>query len=417
MIARMAGVFSVVLVLLIAYGISLSSPAATALAQEESGASEIDETDAVALTDGKSIFRFDTFGDEQLWTNELRMHQAIATVSPETALGVGLKVDVQALPAPLLAALKAGKVNLKDPAVTVELLRLNAVVGVVARVNRARRITSLGITCALCHSTVDNSFARGIGVRRDGWASTDLNVGAIVALSPALDESLKAELRTWGPGKYDPRHHTFDGRRLRILNTPSLPVVIPPAYGLNGVGFETYTGDGPISYWNSYVGVSQMGGHGTFRDRRIRVFISQTPDRVTPKLPALLAYQLSLKTPKPREGSFNRTAANRGRRLFNGRARCDTCHSGPTYTDVASGRRGPVLHDAAEVGTDPRYARRSATKQYRTTPLRALWQHPPYFHDGSARTLLDVVNHYNTVLRLNLNEIQKSDLVQFLKSL
>ena len=193
--------------------------------------------------------------------------------------------------------------------------------------------------------------------------------------------------------------------------------MIPPAYGLNGVGFETYTGDGPISYWNSYVGVSQMGGHGTFRDRRIRVFISQTPDRVTPKLPALLAYQLSLKTPQPREGSFDRTAANRGRRLFNGGARCDTCHSGPTYTDVASGRRGPVLHDAAEVGTDPRYARRSATKQYRTTPLRALWQHPPYFHDGSARTLLDVVNHYNTVLRLNLNESQKFDLVEFLKSL
>ena len=200
MIARMAGVFSVVLVLLIVYGISFSSPAATAPAQEESAASAVDETDAAALTDGKSIFRFDTFGDEQLWTNVLRMHQAIATVSPETALGVGLKVDVQALPAPLLKALKAGRVNLKDPAVTVELLRLNAVVGVIGKVNRSRRITSLGITCALCHSTVDNSFARGIGGRRDGWANTQLNVGAIVALSPALDETLKAELRTWGPG-------------------------------------------------------------------------------------------------------------------------------------------------------------------------------------------------------------------------
>ena len=417
MIARVAGLVSIVLVLLISYAISLSSPAATAFAQEESAATEIDVDNAAASGDGKSIFRFDTFGDEQLWTRVLRMHQAIATVSPETALAVGLKVDVQALPASLLAALKAGKVDLTDPRVTVELLRLNAVVGVVGKVNNLRRVTSLGITCALCHSTVDNSFARGIGRRRDGWANTSLNVGAIVALSPALDDALKAELRTWGPGKYDPRHHIFDGRRIRVINTPSLPVVIPPIYGLKGVGFETYTGDGPISYWNSYVGVSQMGGHGTFRDRRIRVFISQSPDRVTPKLPALLAYQLSLDTPRAREGSFNQPASTRGRRLFNGKARCDNCHSGPTYTDVSSRRRGPVLHDAAEVGMDPRYARRSATKQYRTTPLRALWQHPPYFHDGSARTLLAVVDHYNTLFRLNLSDAEKADLVEFLKSL
>ena len=417
MIARVVGVFSIAFVLLFSYAIALSSPSATAFAQEEPGATAIEENDASAPSDGKSIFRFDTFGDEQLWTDVLRMQQAIATVSPETALKVGLKVDVQALPPSLLAALKAGRVDLTNPSVTVELLRLNAVVGVMGKVNNFRRVSRLGITCALCHSTVDNSLARGIGRRRDGWANTDLNVGAIVALSPALDDALKAELRTWGPGKYDPRHHVFDGRRLRIVNTPSLPVVIPPAYGLKGVGFETYTGDGPISYWNSYVGVSQMGGHGTFRDRRIRVFISQTPDRVTPKLPALLAYQLSLEAPKPRDGSFNRSAAIRGERLFKGRARCDTCHSGPTYTDVSSRRRGPLLHDADEVGADPRYARRSATGQYRTTPLRALWQHPPYFHDGSARNLLEVVNHYNTVLKLSLTEGQKADLVEFLKSL
>jgi hypothetical protein len=407
MIARILGTLSIVFLVLFSFATWVSSPASTALAQEVSAAS---------LTEGRATFRFDTFGNEQLWTDVLRMHQAVARVSPTTALSVGLKVDVKALPAALQEALKAGKVDLTDPAVTVELIRLNAVVGVIGRVNSSRRITKLGITCALCHSTVDNSFARGIGRRLDGWANTQLNVGAILALSPALDDALKAELRRWGPGKYDPRHHIFDGDRLRILNTPSLPVVIPPAYGLKGVGFETYTGDGPISYWNSYVAVSQMGGHGTFRDRRIRVFIEQSPDRVTPKLPALLAYQLSLQAPKPREGSFDPIAAARGERLFNGRARCETCHSGETYTDVGNGRR-PVLHDADETGMDPRYARRSATRQYRTTPLRALRQHPPYFHDGSARTLLAVVNHYNTVLKLNLTEAQKADLVEFLKSL
>jgi cytochrome c peroxidase len=160
-----------------------------------------------------------------------------------------------------------------------------------------------------------------------------------------------------------------------------------------------------------------MGGHGTFRDRRIRVFIQQTPDRVTPKLPALLAYQLSLRAPRPRAGAFDRAAAIRGRQLFNGEARCSRCHSGPQFTDVADGGRNPVLHDADETGVDPRYAERSATGQYRTTPLRGLLQHPPYFHDGSAPTLLAVVNHYNRVLRLNLSEKEKADLVEFLKTL
>ena len=221
------------------------------------------------LRHGQRIFRFDTFGDEQLWTGVLRMHEAIATVSPATALKVGLKVDVEALPRTIIAALKAGKVNLDDPAVTIELLRLNSVVGVVGKVNEAGRLTSVGITCALCHSSVDDSFAPGIGRRLDGWANVNLNVGAIVALSPALDPALKEEFNTWGPGKYDPRHHIFDGTRIIPINSPSLPVVIPPIYGLQRVGFETYTGDGFISYWNSYVGVSQMGGQGTFRDRRI----------------------------------------------------------------------------------------------------------------------------------------------------
>jgi cytochrome c5 len=369
--------------------------------------------------DGKAIFRFDTFGDEQLWTDVLRMHEVIATVSPASALAVGLKVDVEALPPGVVSALRAGRVDLNDPAVTVQLLRFNAVVGVAGKVTGSGRLQSIGITCALCHSTVDNSFAPGIGRRLDGWANRSLNVGAIVALSPAIDAGLKAEFNAWGPGKYDARHHIFDGRNIIPLNTPSLPVVIPSIFGLQGIGFETFTGDGPISYWNAYVGVSQMGGEGSFSDPRIGVTISQKPDRVTRKLPALLAYQLSLKTPPPPAGSFNAPAARRGETLFNGAARCSGCHIPPLYTDVMSGPdpSSPLLHDPAEVGQDPRYAQRTATRLYRTTPLRALWQHPPYFHDGSAANLAAVVEHYDRLFALRLTPSQKSDLVEFLKSL
>jgi len=403
MIRRTVVATLIVFILSLAYGLS-GFPAAITADQR---------------LDGKAIFRFDTFGDEQLWTGVLRMHEAIATVDPTTALSVGLKVDANALPAATVAALKAGQVDLTSPAVTIELIRLNAVVGIAGKVDGSGRLTSVGITCALCHSSVDDSFAPGIGKRLDGWANTDLNVGAIVALSPALDETLKAELRTWGPGKYDPRHHAFDGKNLIILNRRSLPVVIPPAYGLKHVGFETYTGDGPISYWNSYVGVSQMGGHGNFNDARIRLFIEQSPDLVTPKLGALLDYQLSLAAPKAPEGSFDRQAANRGRQIFRKEAKCASCHSGPTYTDVLSSPRAtvPVLHEPTEIGTEPVYATRSATGKYRTTPLRALWQHAPYFHDGSAADLAAVVEHYNTQLHLQLTRAQKADLVEFLKSL
>jgi mono/diheme cytochrome c family protein/cytochrome c5 len=369
--------------------------------------------------DGKTIFRFDTFGDEQLWTDVLRMHEVIATVSPATALAVGLKVDVEALPAALVSALRAGQVDLNDPAVTVQLLKLNAVVGVDGKVTGSGRLQSIGITCALCHSTVDNSFAPGIGRRLDGWANRSLNVGAIVALSPAIDAGLKAEFNAWGPGKYDARHHIFDGRNIIPLNTPSLPVVIPSIFGLQGIGFETFTGDGPISYWNAYVGVSQMGGEGSFSDPRIGVTIGQKPDRVTRKLPALLAYQLSLKTPPAPAGSFNAAAAQRGEALFNGAARCSSCHIPPLYTDVMRGPNPstPLLHDPAEVGQDPRYAQRTATRLYRTTPLRALWQHAPYFHDGSATDLAAVVEHYDRLFALGLSAAQKADLVEFLKTL
>jgi hypothetical protein len=390
----------------LAAGIVVSALAVTYVTESISTAKQFD---------GREIFRFDTFRDEQLWTDTLRMHEALSTVTPATALAVGLKVDAEALSPPVLKALVSGQLDVNDPRVTLRLLEMNAVVGVMGKV-RGDKLMSVGITCALCHSTVDDSLADGIGKRLDGWANGDLDVGRIVALSPVLSGALKAELRTWGPGKYDPRHHIFDGTNLVILNSPSFPVVIPPAYGLRGVGFETYTGDGPISYWNSYVGVTQMGGHGSFSDPRIGVTVIQKPDVVTPKLPELLAYQLSLTAPRPPAGSVNAAAAARGQAVFNGVAGCGNCHIAPTYTDVLR-EPTPFLHLPSAVGTETLYATRSATKMYRTTPLRGLWQHPPYFHDGSAATLLDVVNHYSTVFGFVLSTEQRNDLVEFLKSL
>jgi cytochrome c5 len=405
---------SVVYVLAVAFAIAGIAPASRAIVK----AAAPDDTNA-PKKNGQQIFRFDTFGDEQLWTDVLRMPEVISTVSPSAALSVGLKVDVDALPPSVIAALQAKQVDLNNPAVTLALLQLNAVVGVKGQVNEAGELTKVGITCALCHSTVDDSFAPGIGKRLDGWANKDLNVGAIVALSPVLDDATKAEFRTWGPGRYDPRHHAFNGASIIPLNSPSLPIEIPPIYGLKGVGFETVTADGPISYWNAYVGVSQMGGHGTFVDPRIGLSITQTPDLVTPKLADLLAYQLSLEPPIPQKGSFDIQAAARGKDVFRGQAQCSTCHQQPNFTDVLSGpdKSVPFLHDPSEVGMDPGYAMRTATGKYRTTPLRALAFHAPYFHDGSAADLLAVVNHYDTLFQLHLTEAQKADLVEYLKSL
>jgi hypothetical protein len=417
---RLIGLASSVFALVLTFVISGSGQAPVAHERPgPTGDRHVQEDRRGKKQDGQAIFRYDTFGDEQLWTNVLRMHEPIATVDPATALAVGLKVDVEALPPAVVDALRAGEVDLTDPAVTRELLRLNAVVGVQGTVDQTGQLTSVGVTCALCHSTVDNSLTRGIGKRLDGWANLDLNVGAIVALSPALPEDLKAEFRTWGPGKYDPRHHAFDGTNLISLNSPSLPIVIPSIYGLKGVGFETFTADGPISYWNAYVGVGQMGGHGNFIDSRIGLSITQTPDLVTSKLPALLEYQLTLKAPEPPRGSFDKEAAKRGKHLFRNEAGCATCHQGSTYTDVLSGpsKAVPFLHAPAEVGMDPAYAERTATRQYRTTPLRGLWQHAPYFHDGSAPDLLAVVNHYDRLFALHLSDSQKADLVEFLKTL
>jgi mono/diheme cytochrome c family protein len=369
---------------------------------------EPERLDPALIAEGKEIFRFDTFGDEKYWTDTLRMHEVIAGgVSPRTALSVGLKVDVDALPQAVKDALAAGQVNLDDPAVTVTLLKLNAVVGVkgqVTSVNGRDTLTRLGVTCALCHSSVDDSFAPGIGKRLDGWANTSLNPGAIVALSPAVPAATKSVLNAWGAGKYDPRIN-FDGR-----NTP---LVLPPAYGLLGVDNETFTAEGPVSYWNAYVAVTQMHGQGNFSDPRLGVNIVQSPDLVTPKLAALRSYQLSLQKPAPAAGSYDVAAAERGTGVFNGAANCASCHAGSTYTDVNSGR----LHAPDETGMDPQYATRTTQKAYRTTPLRGLWQHAPYFHDGSARTLADVVEHYDRVRTLRLDAQQKHDLVEYLKTL
>jgi mono/diheme cytochrome c family protein len=349
------------------------------------------------IAEGQHIFRFDTFGDEQLWTDALRLNEAVEKgVDPTTALKVGLKVDADALPPGILDT-----VDLKSPATTVALLKMNAVVGLQATVDAGNHITRLGVTCALCHSTVDNSVTAGIGHRMDGWPNRDLNVGAIIALSSALPAEKKAVYQSWGPGKYDPRYNQ-DGK--------STPLIMPPAYGLARVKNETYTAEGPISYWNAYVAVTQMGGHGNFSDPRLGIHVTQSPDMVTPKLGALRAYQHSLAAPPPPAGSFDQAGAQRGRALFN--RSCTSCHLGGSGTDNNNGR----LHAPTETGVDGAYAARTANKRYRTTPLRGLWQHAPYFHDGSAATLADVVAHYDRVRKLGLTADQQRDLVEYLKS-
>ena len=362
-----------------------------------------------ALADGKSIFRFDTFGDETFWTDTLRMHEVIRTgVSPATALAVGLKVDADALPPAVKAGIADGSIPLDQPATTVALLELGAVLGVVGQVDEGGTLQRVGITCALCHSTVDNSFVPGIGRRLDGWPNRDLDVGRIVSLSPALTDAQKAVYLSWGPGMYDPRFN-IDGQ--------NVPVVLPPAFGLRHVALETYTGDGPVSYWNAYVAITQMHGHGIFSDPRIGVSVSNPPDLVSSKLAALSAYQLSLEAPRPVASNFDADAARRGRAVFTGVARCAACHLGGALTDVNAGR----LHSPESVGQDATYAQRSATKLYRATPLRGLWNPPqlrgPYFHDGSAATLDEVVSHYEQRFGFSLSERQRRDLVEYLKTL
>jgi len=358
------------------------------------------------VSEGKTIFRFETFGDEEFWTDKARLHEVVSdSVSPKMALKVGLKVDAEAIPADVAAAIKAGQVDLDSPATTVTLLKLDAVVGLkgtVKTVDGKDSLVRVGITCALCHSTVDDSFSPGIGRRKDGWPNRDLDIGAIIALLPVITPEQKTVYSSWGPGKYDPRYN-IDGK--------STPLVLPPAYGLAEVKNETYTAEGPISYWNAYVAVTQMHGHGNFSDPRLGIDVRNTPDMVGPKLPALRAYQHSLQAPRPPAGSFDAAAAARGKALFD--LSCVRCHVGTTNTDNNAG----TLHAASETGMDGSYAERTVNKKYRTTPLRGLWQHPPYFHDGSAATLEAVVEHYDRVLKMKLNSGQSADLVQYLKSL
>jgi len=347
---------------------------------------------------GREIFRYDTFGDEQFWTDTARLHDIVAKdIEPLEALGLGLKVDMDRL--------NLAKFLVHNPfstGGTRELLRENAVVGVKATFDKAGNITRIGITCALCHSTVDNALLPGIGHRLDGWPNRDLEVGKILALLPAFTDAQRAVLRSWPKGTYDPRFN-FDGR--------STPLTLPPAHGLARVKNETYTAEGPISYWNAYVAVTQMHGHGDFSDPRLGVSIVQEPDMVTPKLAALRAYQHSIARPPTPGASYNRAAAARGKVVFD--ANCARCHVEATLTDNNDG----TLHAPSETGMDSAYAARTTQKRYRTTPLRALWQHAPYFHDGRARSLADVVDHYARARRLQLTRGERRDLVEYLKSL
>jgi len=364
----------------------------------DAGRPATDETSPALIAEGQRVFRFDTFGDEQLWTDTLRLHEVVEkSIDPLTALKVGFKVDSTVLPPGILE-----KVDLKSPATTVALLKMSAIVGVQATVDANNHITQLGVTCAFCHSTVDNSVMPGIGLRQDGWPNRDLNVGAIIALSPVLSADKKAVYASWGPGRYDPRYNQ-DGK-----NTP---LVLPPVYGLAQVRNETYTAEGPISYWNAYVAVTQMGGRGNFSDPRLGIDVKHSPDMVSSRLPALRAYQHSLRTPAPPVGSVDAAIAARGRTVFD--RSCASCHVGGAGTDNNSGK----LHTPTETGVDGTYAARTVNKAYRTTPLRALWQHSPYFHDGSAATLADVVTHYNRARTLGLTAEQQRELVEYLKSL
>jgi len=400
------------------------------------------------LKEGRQIFRYDTFGSEDFWGRQLRLHESIAGeknggvgggVSPKTALSLGLKVDAEALPAALVAQIKAGKVDLDDPATTVALLKLNSVVGVTGFFNSEGKLRSLGIQCALCHSTVDDSFSPGIGKRLDGWGNRDLNIGAIVATAPNLKPfsdllgvdvaTVKTVLNGWGPGRYD-AELTMDGKALRPDGKPAA-TMMPSAFGLAGVNQHTWTGGwGTVTYWNAFVANTQMHGQGTFFDARLDD-AKQYPvaakagwghkrdatDMITAKLPALQFYQLAMPVPKAAAGSYDSAAAKRGQTLFNGGAKCSSCHVPPIFTEP-----GHNLHTAEEIGVDSFQADRGPERRYVTTPLRALFETNKihkggFYHDGRFATLADVVEHYDSVLKLGLSAEQKRDLIEYLKSI
>ena len=399
---------------------------------------------ASLVRQGRRTFRFDTFGDQAFWGGTLHLNQAIAGakhggvgpgLSPKAALGVGLKVDVDALPASVQQGILNGTVNLDDPATTLALLKLNAVVGVKGFFDSNGNLNSVGIECALCHSTVDNSLAPGIGHRLDGWANRDLNVGAIIGLAPNLHPianllhvdvaTVHKVLNAWGPGKFD-AELLLDGKGFQPNGT-SAASLIPPAFGLAGVNLHTYTGWGSIPYWNAFVAVLEMHGQGTFFDPRLDNaaqfpiaaenhfgHVVANPDLVTPALPGLQAYQLSLRAPAPPAGSFDPAAAARGKALFDGPAECSTCHVPPIFTAP-----GQNLVPPSAIGIDSFDADRSPTHMYRITPLAGLWTHQKggFYHDGRFPTLLAVVQHYDEVFHLGLTPAEENDLMQYLLSI
>jgi hypothetical protein len=397
------------------------------------------------LEEGKNIFRHDTFGDEYYWGDTLQLHRAIAGerhggvgpgLTARQALQLGLKVDVDHLPRIMGAAIRGGSANLDAVQTTLELLKADAVVGVKAFYDSGGlRPTRIGITCAFCHSTVNDALTKGIGNRLDGWPNRDLDVGAIVALAPKLTpleqalrldaETIRKVLRSWGPGKYD-AELIHDGKAFRP-DGKSGATVLPAAFGLAGVNLHTYTGWGSISHWNAYVATTQMHGRGTFVDPRLnnpakfpvaqrtRMYdIRNTPDLVTPKLAALQYYQMSIPAPAPPKGSFDQAASERGRTVFNGQGKCASCHVPPLFVEP-----GWPMHTAAEIGIDDFQAKRSPDERYRTTPLKGLFVRAKggFYHDGRFGTLDDVVTHYDGHLKLGLSASQKRDLVEYLKSL
>lgn len=402
------------------------------------------ETAEQKLKEGRHVFRFDTFGDQAFWGNTLKLHQAIEGskfggvgpgVSPNTALAVGLKVDVDALPASLIEALKNGQVDLNDPAATLALLKLNSVVGVTGFFKPNGSLRSIGIQCALCHSTVDNSLATGIGHRLDGWANRDLNVGQIIALAPNLQPfadllgvdqaTVRKVLQSWGPGHFD-AELALDGKAFRPDGKTSA-VLIPPAFGLAGVNLHTWTGWGSVTYWNAFVANLEMHGKGNFYDPRLDNadqfpvaakagfgHVTNSRDLITPKLASLHFYQLALSAPPAPAGTFDTEAAKRGMKIFNGTAKCASCHVPPLFTEP-----GWNLHTPSEVCVDSFQADRSPDRRYRTSPLAGLWTHTKggFYHDGRFPALPDVVNHYDACFSLGLTDQNKSDLVEFLKSL
>jgi cytochrome c5 len=414
-------------------------------ASADAGADPVVQDAQAMIEEGRQTFRHETFGDEDFWGGIIKLHQAIEGsahggvgngVSPATALSVGLKVDVDVLPQSVKDGIANQTVNLNDPATTLALLDLDAVVGVKGTSNGQGGLQTVGITCALCHSTVDDSFAAGIGHRRDGWPNRDLNVGAIVNLSPDLsavakllgvsEAAVRTVLQSWGVGKFDAEIF-MDGKTMNSTGG-SAAVLIPAAYGLAGVNLHTYTGWGSVTYWNAFVANLEMHGKGTFFDPRLKDstqfpvsaragFDNVRPaqdDLVSLKLPALHFYQLALLAPKPPAGSFDAAAAGRGQTVFNGPGKCSVCHVPPTFTEP-----GWNMHSASELGIDSFQADRAPDKKYRTTPLRGLWAHAKggFYHDGRYATLPDVVNHYDTAMTLGLTADQKNDLVEYLKSL